>query len=192
VAVSLGTGQLIYHDRRNFVLPRAHVPPAPAAAIRAARTWLGLLGWPGGRMPVESVGPAPGRGKVRQVVFGWSGLHGVAVPQATLWVTPDRSIVEAWLWPPVRAGGSVPSVSLPTAWTKLRAGRLPLVVAGVRPGTQAPGDGVLRQTAAVLIPSSGGPGKAYLVPAYRFSGRVRLQSSSHSYPWYGLAPGQSK
>jgi hypothetical protein len=187
LALSLSTGELIYHDRRNLLLPRATGPLPPSTAIRVARRWLDRLGWPGSRMPLVAVESAPNRPKVREVEFGWIGVGRTATDAATLWVTPSRSVIEAWVWPPVARGETIPARSLAAAWTDVRAGRLPLAVEGVPPTSRNGGAGTVRRTGVVSILSSRA-GALYLVPTYRFEGKAHILGAS-VHTWYSLAPG---
>ncbi|MBV9279830.1 MAG: hypothetical protein JOZ41_07095, partial [Chloroflexi bacterium] len=191
LAVSRATGELIYHDRRNLALPRATSGLPRAAAVAVARRWLALLGWPGQRMPVIAVERVPTLPKVREVEFGWIGVSAAATDAATLWVTPDRSVIEAWVWPPVARGGTIPARSISAAWDEVRAGTLPLAVEGVPPGTRANGVGTVRRTSVTSILSPAGPGALYLVPTYRFEGTAHIPGASNHY-WFSLAPGAQK
>lgn len=188
LAVSLDSGELIYHDRRNFVLPHAHRALDRGEAIATARSWLARLGWPGYHMPVSSVGIAPGSPRVRQVVLGWVGVGPAAIEEATLWVTPDKSVVEAWVWPPVAQRTAMAALSISSAWTQVRTGRVPVVVRQVRRGTAANGKGDLKHVAITEILVTKGRKGVYLVPGYRFSGNTRLQGRSRRHPWLSLTP----
>jgi len=191
LAVSLATGELIYHDRRNLVLPRATRALARSRAVAVARRWLTRLGWPGTRMPltdVESVHTLP---KVQEIKFGWIGVGATATAAATVWVTPDRSVIEAWLWPPVVQGGAIRARSVFAAWTEVRAGTLPVAVEGVSPAIRTNGVGVVRRTSLVSVLSAEGVGALYLVPTYRFEGKTHIPGAS-IHTWYSLAPGGQK
>jgi hypothetical protein len=192
VAVSLATGEVIYHDRRNFVLPRSKRPLSQAQTVAVARRWLTRSGWPGRQMPVRSVGTLESTPKIRQVVFSWVGVGTAATEEATLWVTPNRSVVEAWLWPPVVQSGLIPARAVAAAWADVRHSALPLAVKGVSPYTRASGSGSVQHTSVVSILSQGGDRRVYLVPTYRFEGTVRIRGRVHAHPWYGLAPSASK
>jgi hypothetical protein len=191
LAVSLASGELIYHDRRNHALPRATGALARSTAIAVARHWLARLGWPGNRMPLVSVERAPHMPKVREVEFAWIGVGRTATAAATLWVTPDRSVIEAWVWPPVAQGGVIPARSEAAAWSQVRQGKLPLAVEGVSPSTRADGRGTLRRTSVVSILTPGRKGVTYLVPTYRFEGKAHIPGAS-THTWYTLAPGARK
>jgi hypothetical protein len=189
LAVSLDSGEVIYHDRRNFILPRTHRPLGRRTAIAVARAWLTRLGWPGLRMPLASAGIVPGSPRVRQVVLGWVGVGPTTIEEATLWVTPDRSVVEAWVWPPVVQRTSITALSILREWTQIRAGRVPVVVRRTRPGEAASGTGHVSHVAVTeILVTKAGKG-AYLVPGYRFSGSTRLHGKSRPYTWLSLAPG---
>jgi len=185
VALSLTTGELIYHDRRNRDLPYASGRLDQAEAVASARHWLTALGWPGKRMPLRSTGPAPRRPKVRQIVFGWIGPGRAAVEAATLWVTPNGSVIEAWIWPPVERRTGLSPRSFASAWHDIARGRLPLAVLGA---TRGIGVAVLRHVSTVSVLTHGSDRRLYLVPAYRFQGVAHLQGMQQSLPWYSLAP----
>jgi len=189
LAVSLATGELIYHDRRNFMLPRAVGPLSRPQAIAVARRWLIELGWPGDRMPLSHVQSVHGHSMVREVAFGWMGVGQAATAEATLWITPDRSVIEAWVWPAVVKRGLIHARSVSAAWTDVRTGRLPVAVAGLPPDVRADGVGVIRHTNVVSILSPGHSGGLYLVPTYRFEGEARISGANlSSRIWYSLAP----
>jgi hypothetical protein len=149
------------------------------------------LGWPGERMPLRSFGNVASLPKARLVAFGWPGVGRTAVDAATVWVTPDRSIVEAWLWPPFSRVGMVPTRSVSNAWADVRKGRLPLAVVGVSPLRRAGGSGSLRRVSVVSVLVPGPHGTLFLVPTYRFEGRVHLRGAS-VHTWYTLAPSARK
>lgn len=188
LALSLTTGELIYHDRRNFLLPRSQQPVTRAAAIRSARGWLTWLGWAGRTMPVRRVGHPAGLPKVCQVELGWQGVQRTTIEAATLWVTPDHSIIEAWVWPPVAASGHVPVRLQASAWADITSHAAPLVVSGVASDDRGVVKGRVLHVSAVLILVPGRQGAPYLVPAYRFVGTARVGSSTQKHPWAGLAP----
>jgi hypothetical protein len=192
LAISLTTGELIYHDRRNGMLSHARAPLDRKDAISAARTWLTQLGFPGMRMPLRSFGNVRTMPKVRQVVLDWIGVGAAAINEATLWVTPNGSVIEAWVWPPVVQRGTVPARDVGEAWTAVRKGTVPLAVEGVSPTTTSSGVGNLQRTTVVSVLSSGADRRLYLVPTYRFEGTVRLEAAGGSHPWYGLAPGAQR
>lgn len=191
LAVSRASGELIYHDRRNLALPRSTRALPRSIAVRVARHWLTLLGWPGGRMPLAAVKRVPHMRNVREVEFGWIGVGASATDAATLWVTPNRSVIEAWVWPPVVRGGTVAVRSIKAAWTEVQAGKLPLAVEGVSPTSRANGRGSVRDTRVVAILSGGRRGAVYLVPTYRFEGTAHLQGAS-VHTWYSLVPSAGK
>jgi hypothetical protein len=187
LAVSLTTGELIYHDRRNLALPRARRALPASAAVAVARRWLSQLGWPGGRMPLGDVERVPGMPKVREVELGWIGVGTAATDAATLWVTPDRSVIEAWVWPPVARTGSVPSHPLSAAWRALRSGLLPLVVEAVSPALRETGTGAVRHITLLSILSFRIQHAVYLVPAYSFRGIAHIPGTGIR-SWYSVAP----
>jgi hypothetical protein len=189
LAVSISTGELIYHDRRNFLLPRARHPAPRVLAVAAARHWLTRLGWPGESMPLKRFGPTPSLPRVWQIVFGWTGVTDASIEEATLWVAPDRSIVEAWVWPPVAGSNVIAARPVAAAWSDLVSGKVPLAIPGAPPGTKAHATATLRRVGATLVLVPGKDGAAYLVPAYRFSGRARLGRAAQARSWISLSPG---
>ncbi len=191
LAVSRATGQLIYHDRRNLVLPRSTRALARAPAVAVARRWLTRLGWPGNRMPLSDVESLSNLPRVRVIKFGWVGVGATATDEATLWVTPDRSVIEAWLWPPVVQAGTIRARPILAAWDDVRTSKLPLAVEGVSTTIRATGAGVMRRTSLVSVLSAAGAGALYLVPTYRFEGKADIPGAS-IHTWYGLAPSGQK
>ena len=187
LAISLRTGELIYHDRRNTLLPHASHPLDRIHAVGAARNWLSRLGWPGRRMPVRLFGNVGSLRYVRSVAFAWIGVGETAVQSATLWVTPNGSVIEAWVWPPVAQQTLIPTRPVSAAWTEVRKGTLPLAVEGVSPYRRANGTGALQRTIVAWVLSAGARGNLYLVPTYRFEGSVHIPGAS-IHTWYGLAP----
>lgn len=188
LAVSLATGELIYHDRRNALLARSTRPLGRSAAIAAARRWLTRLGWVAQQLPLRTFDSPPGQPKVRRIIFGWPGVSPAATEEATLWVTPDGSIVEGWVWPPIARRGSVSARGLIAAWDDVRLGRVPLAVLRINPRAALPGIAVVDSVRVVPVLAPGRRG-LYLVPAYRFGGHVSLRSTPGSRTWYSLAPG---
>jgi hypothetical protein len=191
LAVSLTTGELIYHDRRNHMLPHAAAPLGQAKSIVTAQAWLSRLGWPGHRMPVRFVGTVASRPKVRMIVLGWPKTGRAATEAATLWVTPNGSVIEAWVWPPIVQRGIIPARSIAAAWADIHAGRLPLAVRNLSPRTRSPGVGQVQTTTVLSVLTPGPEGALYLVPIYRFAGTVQIQGAT-LHRWYGLAPSAQK
>lgn len=187
LAVSLGTGELIYHDRRNRALSRATKSLPRGIAVTVARRWLTRLGWPGVRMPLVAVETVESFSKVREVEFGWIGIGRAATDAATLWVTPNRSVIEAWVWPPVVQEGSIVTRAVSAAWMDVQKGKLPLAVEGISPATPLHGVGSVQRTSVVSILSSRRLGSLYLVPTYRFEGKAHIPGAS-VHTWYSLAP----
>jgi len=192
LAVSLTTGELIYHDRRNFRLPRATQPVTQAAAVRVARHWLTELGWSGRLMPLRSFGPVSAYPRVRQVVLGWHGVGQATIQEATLWMTPNHSIIEAWVWPPVTQSGGVAARSTVSAWRDVISGRAPSNIQGVESGIRATARATLRRIDTVLVLAPGAHGTTYLVPAYRFEGTARVGTTDREHPWLSLASGAGR
>jgi hypothetical protein len=186
------TGELIYHDRRNFVLPKTKRPLGRHDAVLAARRWLRALGWPADRMPLRSATPLPDHPRIRSVVFGWAGVGPAAIEEATLWVTPDRSVVEALVWPPVLQKESIPARSIHDAWSDVQQHHAPLAVRALSFRSRATGSGVLRRASVVSVLTRGTDRRLYLVPAYRFAGDARFTNKSGTYRWVSLTPGGEK
>ena len=142
-------------------------------------------------MPLTDVESVRTLTKVQEIKFGWIGVGTTATAAATLWVTPDRSVIEAWLWPPVVQGGAIRARSVLAAWTEVRTGTLPLAVEGVSPTVRANGVGVVQRTRLVSVLSAEGVGSMYLVPTYRFEGKTQIPGTS-THTWYTLAPSGQK
>jgi hypothetical protein len=134
------------------------------------------------------VGSAAGLPKVREVRLGWAGIERTTIPEATLWVSPDRSVIEAWVWPPVAASGSVRVRSAAGAWLDVRSHAAPLVVLGSAAGPGKALKGRLTDVHTVLILVPGRSGAAYLLPAYRFAGTGLVDTRQKS--WLSLVPGR--
>lgn len=142
-------------------------------------------------MPVRFVGLVASQPKVRTVVLGWPKAGPAATEAATLWVTPNGSVIEAWVWPPILRRGIIPARSIAAAWADIHAGRLPLAVRNLSPRTHLPGTGRLRATSVVSVLTRSHSGALYLVPTYRFAGTVHIQGAS-LHGWYGLAPSEQR
>ncbi len=190
LAVSLATGDVVYHDASY---PRLMRSPREtwidnAAAVAAARAWLTGLGWPGSRMPLGAIEHSGLPGGIRELEFGWIGVGSAALDAATLWVTPHGRVVEADLWPPLESARPIASRSLTAAWTAVRGGLVPLAVEGVPPNTRAPGDGRMRTVTITHVLTTGIDHRLYLVPTYHFSGTAVLRGIHGARICYALAP----
>jgi hypothetical protein len=185
VAVSLVTGELVYHDTSY---PRQERWRDNAYAVSAARAWLTRLGWPGARMPLTEVEHSGIPRGLREIEFTWVGVGAVATDAATLWLTPGGRVVEADVWPPVESARTIPTRKLSAAWTALRGRLVPLAVVGVPPHTTAPGVGVMRHVTITYVLSTGTDRRLYLVPTYHFAGSARLRGIHGERICYALAP----
>ncbi len=193
VAISLHTGELLYHDLRAN-------PPAYRGetiqhhrAVALARTWLERLGWPGAAMPVLSVGPHTFSGPSSTasslaVSFGWPRVGRSNVPAAVLWVAPSGRVVEGLLWPPIAQRRSVATRGIQTAWNLVRAGRAPIALHASVVGGFPSGTGAVRRVSVVQVLVTSQRGQPYLIPAYRFEGEVHLNGGQGTHAWYALAP----
>ncbi len=187
LAISTRNGELIYHDRRNHVLPLARHPITQQRAVAIARQWLEQLGWPAYRMPLRSFHPVFHLAKVRAVEFGWPHVGPTATNEATMWITPDGSVIEAWVWPPIARHGVLAARSVTQAWDQVRRGTSPLAVEDISPSDKSGGVGSLLGTHIVSILTSAKEGTLYLVPAYRFNGTAQI-AGSRRHVWYSLVP----
>ena len=185
IAVSLVTGELVYHDTSY---PRQEQWRDNAYAVSAARAWLTRLGWPGARMPLTEVEHSGIPRGLREIEFTWVGVGAVATDAATLWLTPGGRVVEADVWPPVESARTIPARKLAAAWTAVRGHLVPLAVVGVPPNTTAPGVGVMRHVTITYVLSTGTDRRLYLVPTYHFAGRARLRGIHGERICYALAP----
>lgn len=192
VAVSLQTGELIYHDVPVVAGRESHSQKLDSTgAVARARRWLAGLGLPAGRMPLLSATLRtqmfpPSAGIPWEVSFGWAGTGPDAIAAATLLVMPNGHVFEARVWPPVAREGHVLTRDIAGAWREVQSGRAPIAVEGM--ADQQPVNGVatlLRVTVVQLLVTNSSRG-AYLVPAYRFQGTARLQSAAGTHIWYAL------
>lgn len=191
VAVDAATGEVLYHDTTPIPLEGASATLPIARVVSVARAWLSRLGWPGARMPVQSIAPesdaAPG---TRVVAFGWAGVGAASVTAATLWEASNGRIVEARLWPPVEQAQTLPARSISASSADVRGGKTPMAVSGVVSSAGAPGAATATRVSIVSVLTVGQDG-LYLVPAYRFSGTAvlrgsRLDGVDGAHPWYTL------
>jgi hypothetical protein len=185
VAVSLVTGELVYHDTSY---PRQEHWRDNAYAVSAARAWLTRLGWPGARMLLTEVEHSGIPRGLREIEFTWVGVGAVATDAATLWLTPGGRVVEADVWPPVESARTIPARKLTAAWTAVHGRLVPLAVVGVPPHTTAPGVGVMRHVTITYVLSTGTDRRLYLVPTYHFAGSARLRGIHGERICYALAP----
>ncbi len=188
VAVSLATGELIYHSSFDARSTRREVWRDNGAAVAAARAWLARLGWPGGRAPLGAIEHSGLPGGLREIEFGWVGVGAAATDAVTLWITPGGRMVEADVWPPVEGARSIRARDVAAAWTDVRGRRVPLAVEGVPPNTRAPGVGVMRHVTIAHVLSTGIDRRLYLVPTYHFAGTARLRGVHGERVCYALTP----
>jgi hypothetical protein len=190
VAVS-PAGEVIYHDTSYDQATYRGSVLRPVRAIAIARSWLYGLGWPAARMPVLRATPAraagpPGAGSPISVSFGWKEGVASTIPAATLWVAPTGRVIEALVWPAIAGHRVVATTNVGAAWTEVMAGKAPVAVEGV--GVPAPGTGVASQADVVQVLVTPAHGPAYLEPAFRFSGTLRLATDQRTHHWYALVP----
>jgi len=188
VAVSLATGELIYHGAFDARATRREVWRDNAAAVAAARAWLARLGWPGDRAPLGAVEHSGLPRNLREIKLGWVGVGAAATDAATLWVTPGGRVVEADVWPPVEGARSIRARDVAAAWTEVRGRRAPLAVEGVPPNTRVPGVGVMRHITIAHVLSTGTDRRLYLVPTYHFAGAARRRGVHGGRVCYALTP----
>lgn len=190
IAVSTIDGTIVYHNT-TYRGAGATAPIQPATAQRVARRWLTTLGWPGNAMGVMNVVPVPGvvpPGRVRAVSFTWPGIARSDLPAAVVWVNSAGRVTEALVFPRQSKQGRIPLRTVASAWRTVQVGRVPIGVTGAMPRAAVPGTG--RRTAVSIehILTSGRGGRLSLVPAYRFSGTVRLRGVTGTRQWIALVP----
>ncbi|HZU11502.1 MAG TPA: hypothetical protein VFB58_01570 [Chloroflexota bacterium] len=188
LAISEATGEVIYHDRRNFQLPHANHPLGAGQAVLAARRWLTRLGWPGRDMPLIGISIVPRAPLLREIALGWRGVRASAIPEATLWVAPNRSVIEAWIWPPVASRTTLGAIPTSEAWDEIRQHAVPVVIAAIGHNLKVPGTGGVAHVSVAEILVTTLHHGAYLVPSYRFSGRVLLARHPHPATWLSFVP----
>jgi len=192
IAVSLQTGELIYHDSPVALpQPRRSRPLNASRAGALSRRWLAGLGWPAAHMPVQSTVPRPQMfppsvGTVWEVRLGWAGTGPDAVAAATLLVMPGGHIVEARVWPPVARRGAVRTQNVAGPWQDVRDGRVRIAVEGMADQQPVNGIAMLRRVDVVQVLVTSMGREAYLVPAYRFTGTAQLRGVTGTRAWYAL------
>ncbi len=188
IAVSVLTGELVYHDASSAAATRPARWRDNPFAVAAARAWLMRLGWPAARMPLAAIEHTGIPTGLREVEFEWVGVGAAATDAATLWITSRGRVVEADVWPLVEGVRSIPARDIAAAWTAVRGQRVPLAVEGVPPHTMAPGVGLMHAVTITHVLSTGADGRSYLVPAYHFAGTARLRGIYGEHICYALAP----
>lgn len=179
VAISALTGELVYHDERQC--PSSSSQPRrlhPAGAAALARAWLTRLGWPGARMPVQSVqmyGPT----LPAVVALGWAGAGPTTTPAALVSLNYCGRVDDAQAWPPIAPTPiAVPVRPLSTFKRALQEGAAPLAVtldrAVIRPFAAGDGSGTVARVDVVHVVTASAAGALYLAPAYRLSGPARV------------------
>lgn len=192
LAISLHTGELIYHSAPKSPTSRPATSLNRTRAASFARRWIESLGWPA-QMPILAASPdtqllPPSAGVPWLLSLGWKGVGAAAETQATVIVMPNGRVTEARLWPPVRRSGHAISRDVRAAWTMVQRGKVPIVVQGMG-GMRAAGTGSLNKLAVVEALDTSGR-VPYLVPMYRFDGTVSfLGLGSHA--WTALVPAMS-
>ena len=185
LAISLPTGELIYHHGLNSG------PPEPvlgrARAVSLARRWLVELGWPASS-PVVSAAPniqllPPSAGTPWEVSFGWTGVGQAAQTQAALIVTPNGTVIEARLWPPIRRVGHVSTRNIQRAWKLVRHGTVPVAVQGMGQMGLTGAGSLQRITVIHALDTTGSV--PYLIPMYRFEGTVHIAGFG-AHAWFAV------
>jgi len=200
LAVSMVTGEIIYHDLRY------QAPSGPTGshdrehAIAAGRAWLARLGRPSLRL--RSATPLSGGATNEWVVeMDWPGVDGATTPGATLTVVPGWHVSDARLWPLVARRIPIKARGVDVAFAAVQGGSAPLAVTETIAPTLLAGGGhaTARRVDVVEVLTADIDGRLYLVPAYRFSGSALLRpipatgaprGNSGLIPatWYALVP----
>lgn len=189
VAVSLQTGELIYHNTRVTPVPVRPGAPPSAADIAAARAWLSRLGWPGEKMPIHPPASPLERDLSWTVRFDWPGASPADAPAAALVLGRNGGVIEAHLRPPVEAQEAIPTVTYASAWKEVREGKVPVGVENMMgPSPAAPGTGTVHTASLIYVLTPGAHGRLYLVPAYRFSGDATIPGVPGTRTWYAIVP----
>jgi len=187
VAVSLQTGELVYHDLSASAVSR-HLALNSPRNVAIAQAWLTRLGWPGAAMPVHVPTSAVERDLTDTVTLGWPGAGPVDAPAAMLYVDAAGTVEEAQVWPPVAQSGVVLTRPAAAAWRDLQSGRAPVAVIQREIGEPFNnGTGTLQTVSILEVFTETPTGKLYLAPAYRFQGSAIIKKLGRR-RWFGLAP----
>ncbi len=197
VAISLATGELLYHDLRANPPASQSAQPTRQQAVALARAWLERLGWPGAAMPVLSEAPPTLSGPASTasslaISLGWPRVGQSDVPAAVLWVAPSGRVAEGLLWPPIAQQRFVATRSIQTAWNLVRTGRAPIALHASVVGGFPSGTGAVRRVSVVQVLVTSHRDQPYLIPAYRFEGAVQLNGGQGTHAWYALTPAAGK
>lgn len=195
LAMALDTGEIIYRDGRPGI-GKYRVPAfTQSRANIAARAWIANAGLPAQDMVVQSVVPMspvkrqPGTSPLA-ISYRWRQVRNPATPAGTIWVTPAGTITEVDMWPGIARKVQVGTVPGAVAWHDVASGKAPVAVLGSPDFPVSAGSGRATSVHVVQVRVPGKHGRVYLVPAYRFSGTVRLRGAS--YPWYALVPAATR
>ena len=121
------------------------------------------------------------------VTLDWAGAWPADLPAATI-VIAHGTVIDADLWPPISRSGYVPARGYPAAWAEVRAGRVPIGLAGqIYPPRN--GSGTVQRRAVLQVFTRTPAGALYLAPIYRFDGTATFPGRG-SYRWYAFVPAQ--
>jgi hypothetical protein len=135
-----------------------------------------------------STPPFPGTAAIG---LNWPGVSSADRPGAEIWVTHGGHADEALILPPVQEATSVKPRSIADAWKLVQSGKAPVGVAksGVVDPRHGPnGTGRLESVSVEQVVTFTRSGRIYLVPAYRFTGTVKLQGVPGTKTWLALVP----
>jgi hypothetical protein len=186
VAVSLGTGELIYHDTFPSAQPPLYSAFSVSRKLVVSRAWMSRLGWPSPQMPIHS--PISPQEKSLGSVFSefdWGEVGPADEAAAVVQIGQGGQIVDAHLWPPIQAQNNIATRSYLSAWALVRDRKTPVAVAVA--GGQAHGPARLAHATLMYVLTSRTGGPSFLVPAYRFSGQVNVSGSGPA-SWYAIVP----
>jgi hypothetical protein len=190
VAVSLQTGELIYHNFGGvYDLPR--LPLNVPRNVDVAQAWLTRLGWPGRSMMVHAPTSGQERDLTDTVTLSWPGVRAVDVPAAILLINKYGQVEDAHLWPPVAQEGTVSTRPIADAWHDVENGKAPLAVIPRLIGEPFNnGTGELHSATILEVFTQTPSGALYLAPAYRFQGIATIHAVGRR-RWFALSPAAS-
>lgn len=187
IAISLRTGELVYHGSSPGASP-VMLALNDAGNVKRARSWMRRLGLSMQPLPLHPAASSQEAQFINTVTLGWRGISSSNVPQAQVAFAANRQIIDAHIWPPIARAESVSARGYAHAWPAIRDGKAPLGVANIVGPPPLPGSGQLGHIGVLQVLTKDDTGHVYLVPAYRFEGPVAIHGLPNARTWFAIVP----